>query len=226
MIQLDYLKMNTALWKDIKTEHHYNLSGWVDATVELEKNLKKLDKDIEDYVDKPLKDVFNTLDDQLASIDSRKIKTPNLAGDKTAISRSAFEVQYDTTQVAPGMLTLENYTGSSIGKIQGDCIYNQGIPGFTDIMEERYNYVVENVDDKIIYKDFVTMYEPSESFFKKDVSFWKKAAQAAWSAVGLGDLIDAALGYELITGDIIPLRSQTERFWRDCWKPRFCAFRG
>ncbi len=116
--------MNTALWKDIKTEHHYNLSGWVAATVELEKNLKKLDKDIEDYVDKPLKDVFNTLDDQLASIDSRKIKTPNLAGDKIAISQSAFEVQYDTTQVAPKMLTLENYTGSSIGKIQGDCIYN------------------------------------------------------------------------------------------------------
>ncbi len=222
MIQLDYLKMNTALWKDVKTEHHYNLSGWVDATVELEKNLKKLDnalaefggigfvsqdehtdkiieivsvlrdcrqwldKDIEDYVDKPLKDVFNTLDDRLASIDSRKIKTPNLAGDKTAISQSALEVQYDTTQVAPKMLTLENYTGSSIGNIQGDCIYNQGIPGFTDIMEERYNYVVENVDDKIIYKDFVTMYELSESFFKKDVSFWKKAAQAAWSAINSG----------------------------------------
>ncbi len=54
MMQLDYLKMNTALWKDIKTEHHYNLSGWVDATVE-----------------------------------------------------------------------LENYTGSIIGNIQGDCIYNQ-----------------------------------------------------------------------------------------------------
>lgn len=102
MRQLDYLKMNTALWNDIGTEHNYNLSGWVDAAVNLENTLQNLDseleefggigfasqdehtdkiieiltvlrdcrqwldKDIEDYVDKPLKDIFNALDDQLA----------------------------------------------------------------------------------------------------------------------------------------------------------------
>jgi len=40
---------NTALWKDIKTEQHYNLSGWVAATVELEKSLKKLDNDLAEF---------------------------------------------------------------------------------------------------------------------------------------------------------------------------------
>lgn len=162
---------------------------------------KYLADEYREYIDGPLRKRFNTLMDELATVDVKNFRVKNTLGIKGVEYRGKEHWPFET-EVAE--LTLSDYVGLGIGTVDSQGIrHKESVSGMAELFEKEYNYYIEAniLDESVGLKEFLESYIPREFMYAKDASDVQKVLQSVWEGLVISRYIDSARGKTLITQD-------------------------